>query len=82
MPAQGGRPELVANSNGDGILGSVTWPAGYRPACPRCAQPTEGLREKNARLRVQHVVITVAQPCGCGVDDHAVTLQADAPITA
>lgn len=61
------------------ILGSVTWPAGYRPACPSCSQPIEGLREKNARHRGRHVVLTVAQPCGCGVDDHAATLQAGAP---
>ena len=80
-PAQGSRPELVKHNNGDGILGSFTCPAGYRPACPRCTQPTQGLREKNARLRGQHVVLTVAEPCGCGVDDHAVTPQANAPTT-
>ncbi len=77
VPAQlsrGSEPE----DGGDGILGSVTWPAGYRPACPRCAQPTEGLRERNARRRGQHVVLTVAEPCGCGVDDQAVDLQAGA----
>ena len=79
VSAQGGHPVTPENNDGDAILGSVTWPAGYRPACPRCTQPTKGLREKNARLRGQHVVLTVAQPCGCGVDDHAVTLQAGAP---
>ena len=81
VPAQS-RAETPTD-DADGILGSVTWPAGYRPACPRCAQPTEGLREKNSRRRGQHVVLTLAQPCGCGVDEHAVTLQASAPkITA
>jgi len=77
VPVKAGRGRDLEES-ADPVLGSVTWPAGYRPACPRCAQPTDGLREKNARRRGQHVVLTVAEPCGCGVDDHAVTLQANA----
>ncbi len=62
----------------DGILGSVTWPDSYRPACPHCQQPIQGLREKSSRHRDQHIVLTLAEPCGCGVDDHAVILQAGA----
>lgn len=65
VPVKAGRGRDLEES-ADPVLGSVTWPAGYRPACPRCAQPTDG----------QHVVLTVAEPCG--VDDHAVTLQANA----
>ncbi len=68
-----------ADADDRGILQSVTWPTGYRPPCPVCTRPTNGLREKNARVGREIVVVAVAQPCGCGVDDHAAALQTGAP---
>ena len=58
-----------------GILESVVWPAGYRPPCPVCRQPIDGLWEKNARVGRERVVVAVAQPCGCDVNEHAAALQ-------
>ncbi len=55
-----------ADVDDQGILQSVRWPTGYRPVCTR---PTSGPRERNARVRRELVVVAVAQPCGCGVDD-------------
>ncbi|WP_458175662.1 recombinase family protein [Modestobacter lacusdianchii] len=59
----------------------LTWPAGYSPDCPLCAQPTTGLEEQYARVHGQRepVVVAVAHPCGCLVDEHAPELQRGAP---
>jgi len=70
-----------ADADDRGILQSVRWPTGYRPPCPVCTRPTSGLREKNARVGREIVVVALAQPCGCGVDDHAAALQTGAPTT-
>jgi DNA invertase Pin-like site-specific DNA recombinase len=80
---QPAEPDRSAPSEGgDGILQSVTWPHGYHPPCPVCAKPTSGLRERNARVGREPVVIALAQPCGCGVDEHAAALQLAAPASA
>ena len=64
----------------DELLQNVSWPDDYRPPCPRCARPTiGGLRERYGRIGRQLVVLAVAEPCGCGVDDQAAALQAAAP---
>jgi hypothetical protein len=63
------------------VLESVTWPDGYRPACPACSLATTGLREKRARRGGELVVVATAEPCGCHVDDHTVSLQAGAGLT-
>jgi hypothetical protein len=59
-------------------LEAITWPADYSPACPACAHPTTGLEEQYARVRGirEPVVVALAQPCGCLIDNHAATLQA------
>jgi DNA invertase Pin-like site-specific DNA recombinase len=59
-------------------LEALTWPAGYSPACPTCTQPTTGIEEQYARVPGQRepVVLALARPCGCLVDDQALTLQA------
>lgn len=69
------------NADDQGILQSVVWPAGYRPPCPVCTAPTSGLRERDARVGRELVVLAVAEPCGCGVDDYAAVLQTGAPAT-
>jgi hypothetical protein len=60
---------------------TVAWPVGYTPNCPDCGHPTAGLREQRARVRGirEPVILTIADPCGCPVDDHAAALQAAAP---
>ncbi|MDT0264061.1 hypothetical protein RM423_22060 [Jatrophihabitans sp. DSM 44399] len=70
-----------ADVDDQGILQSVTWPTGYRPPCPVCTRPTSGLRERTSRVGRELVVVAVAQPCGCGVEDHAAALQTGAPAT-
>ena len=79
VAAEADRPVVVAVgtwTDDRGILESVMWPVGYRPPCPVCGQLTSGLREKNARVGRERVVIAVAQPCGCDVNEHAAVLQA------
>ena len=69
------------------VLAATVWvldddgPLNYTPDCPECGHPTTGLREKHARVRGirEPVIITIADPCGCHVDDHAAALQAAAP---
>ena len=46
-----------------------------------CAQPSMGVRERNARIGRDVLVVAVAQPCGCGVDEHAAALHAGASAT-
>jgi DNA invertase Pin-like site-specific DNA recombinase len=59
-----------------GRLEAVTWPPGHSPACPTCAHPTTGMEEQYARVpgRREPVVVALAQPCGCLVDEHATEL--------
>lgn len=68
---------------GGELLESITWPAGYSPACPSCAHPTTGLEEQYARVRSHRepVIVALAQPCGCLVDEHVVDLQLGAPVS-
>jgi len=63
------------------LLETVDWPGSYRPACPQCQQPISGLREQYRRPPgVRHpVVVALAWPCGCAVDEHAAVLQSQAP---
>jgi hypothetical protein len=68
-----------ADADDRGILQSVTWSTNYRPNCPACTRPTSGLRERNPRVGRELVVVAVAQPCGCSVDDYAAALQTGAP---
>ncbi len=49
-----------ADADDRGILQSVTWPTGYRPQCPVCTRPTSGLRERNARVGRELVVVAAA----------------------
>ena len=81
VPAAMAEQAVWAPADDGGILQSVTWPVGYRPSCPVCAQPTIGLRERNARIGRELVVVVDAQPCGCGVDDYAAALQTGVPAT-
>ena len=65
----------------EALLEAVDWPQTYRPACPVCAEPVAGLRERYVRrpgVR-EPVVVALAQPCGCPVDEHAGALQVAAP---
>nr|WP_299960623.1 recombinase family protein [uncultured Modestobacter sp.] len=57
-------------------LEAFGWPAGHAPACPLCARPTTGIEEQYARVPGQRepVVVVLAQPCGCLVDEHVSTL--------
>ena len=71
-----------AGPGAEELLEAVDWPESYRPACPQCGQPTSGLREQyRRRAGVRHpVVVALAWPCGCAVDEHAPGLQAGAPV--
>ena len=62
-------------------LEALDWPAGHSPACPACTCPTTGVEEQYARVRGQRepVVVALAQPCGCLVDDHVTMLLAALP---
>jgi len=64
-------------------LEELAWPAGYSPACPSCALPTTGVEEQYARISGQRepVVVALAQPCGCLVDEHVSALLAAIPHT-
>ena len=64
-------------------LEELVWPAGYSPACPSCALPTRGVEEQHARIPRQRepVVVALAQPCGCLVDEHVSALLAAIPGT-
>jgi len=55
----------------------MTWPAGYSPACPSCTPPITGMAEQYARVpgRREPVIVALAQPCGCLIDEHVTTLQ-------
>ncbi len=82
QPAGGPRPGragvgAVVHLAPDEQLEAVDWPDGYRPPCPACSAPTEGLREQWVRRRGvrEPVVAARAVPCGCPVDDHAAALQ-------
>ncbi|SDY87594.1 Site-specific DNA recombinase [Modestobacter sp. DSM 44400] len=72
----------TARHGGD-PLEAITWPTGYSPTCSACAHPTTGLEEQYARVRGlrEPVVVALAQPCGCLIDDHAAALQAGAATT-
>ena len=62
------------------LLEAVDWPDTYRPACPGCGKPVSALREQyRRRAGVHHpVVVALAVPCGCAVDEHAAGLRARA----
>jgi DNA invertase Pin-like site-specific DNA recombinase len=62
-------------------LEALDWPAGHSPACPSCTRPTTGVEEQYARVRGQRepVIVALAQPCGCLVDEHVTALLAAAP---
>ena len=62
-------------------LEELVWPAGYFPACPACTLPTTGVEEQYARVSGQRepVIVALAQPCGCLVDEHVTALLAAAP---
>jgi DNA invertase Pin-like site-specific DNA recombinase len=62
-------------------LEALSWPAGHSPACPTCTHPTTGVEEQYARVRGQRepVIVAVAQPCGCRVDEHVIALLAAVP---
>jgi len=84
-PARVPGPEihLLGRSTRRGAeLEELAWPAGYSPACPTCALPTTGVEEQYARISGQRepVVVALAQPCGCLVDDHVAALLAAAPL--
>ncbi|MCZ2829131.1 recombinase family protein [Modestobacter sp. VKM Ac-2986] len=63
-------------------LEALGWPAGYSPACPSCSQPTTGIEEQYARAPGQRepVVVALAQPCGCLIDEHVAALLDGAPL--
>jgi len=65
-------------------LEALDWPDSYSPACPTCTRPTTGLEEQYARVHGQRVpvVVALAQPCGCSIDEEALTLQAGAGLSA
>ena len=58
-------------------LEELPWPAGYSPACPICTHPTTGMEEQYARIpgTREPVIVALAQPCGCLVDEHPTALQ-------
>ena len=64
-------------------LEELGWPAGYSPACPCCAVSTTGVEEQYARVSGQRepVIVALAQPCGCLIDEHVAALLAGASIT-
>jgi len=83
-PAAAPVPEvrLLGRSTHRGTeLEELVWPAGYFPACPSCALPTTGVEEQYARVSGQRepVIVALAQPCGCLVDEHVTALLAAAP---
>ena len=74
--------QLLGRSTRRGAeLKELAWPAGYSPACPICMLPTTGLEEQYARLSGQRepIVVALAQPCGCLVDEHVSALLSAAP---
>ena len=69
--------QLLGRSTRRGAeLEEFAWPAGYSPACPICRVPTVGVEEQYARLKGQRepIVVTLAQPCGCLIDEHVSAL--------
>ena len=80
-PAAGVVRASVTGGGAEELLEAAEWPESYRPACPQCRQPTSGLREQYGRRAVvRHpIVVALAWPCGCAVDEHAAGLQAGAP---
>lgn len=72
----------TARSGGE-LLEAITWPTGYSPTCPGCEHPTTGLEEQYASVRGirELVVVALAHPWGCLVDDHAAAMQAGAGTT-
>ena len=81
-PGAAGREgaSLVGRAARD-LLEAVDWPDTYRPSCPVCAQPVTGLQERYVRRAGvrEPVVVALACPCGCDVDEHVSALQAAAP---
>ncbi|MCZ2819223.1 recombinase family protein [Modestobacter sp. VKM Ac-2977] len=59
-------------------LEALDWPAGHSPGCPSCTCPTTGVEEQYARVRGQRepVIVAIARPCGCLVDEHVTALLA------
>ena len=59
-------------------LEAIDWPADHSPACPACARPTTGVEEQYAHVCGQRepVIVALARPCGCLVDEHAAALLA------
>ncbi|WP_460695217.1 recombinase family protein [Modestobacter muralis] len=86
-PSQAALPniQLLGKSRrrGGDELETLGWPAGHSPACPSCAHPTTGVEEQYARVDGQRepVVVVLAQPCGCLVDEHVGVLLATVPAT-
>jgi len=74
--------QLLGRSTRRGAkLEELAWPGGYSPACPVCRLPTTGVEEQYARLTGQRepIVVALAQPCGCLIDEHVSALLSAAP---
>ena len=63
-------------------LEALDWPAGHSPACPSCTRPTTGVEEQYANVHGKRdpVIVALAQPCGCLVDEHIAALVTGAPL--
>jgi hypothetical protein len=83
---QPGQPEIQllgrTARRGAVELEAFAWPAGCSPACPSCMHPTTGVQEQYARVAGlrEPVIVALADPCGCVVDDRVTQLLAGADI--
>ena len=61
---------------GEQELEALAWPAGHSPTCPSCSHPTTGMEEQYARVpgRREPVIVALAQPCSCLIDEHVADL--------